>query len=126
MDILKSQKDKTEGVVTIIDIGAGSGQLGYLIIKRLLEMKSMWPDPTHRPFKWMLDVFVNNRYIMTDCSPKLITWWKKNPFLQPFLKEGLLEVVVFDIEKDTQVGVSEGLIDRFHLSILFHILRLSF
>ena len=71
-------------------------------------MKSMWPDPTHCPFKWMLEMSVNNRYIMTDCSPKLITWWKKNPFLQPFLKEGLLEVIAFDIEKDSKVDVSEG------------------
>ena len=108
MDILKTQIDIEEGVVTILDIGAGSGRLGYLIIKRLLEMKSMWPDPTHCPFKWMLEMSVNNRYIMTDCSPKLITWWKKNPFLQPFLKEGLLEVIAFDIEKDSKVDVSEG------------------
>ena len=103
MDILKSQTDKTEGVITILDIGAGSGRLGYLIIKRLLEMKSMWPDPTHCPFKLMFGVVMNNRYIMTECSAKLVTWWKKNPFFRPFLEEGFLEVAVFDIEKDTKV-----------------------
>lgn len=44
---------------------------------------------------------------MTDCSPKLVTWWKENPFLQSYLREGILELAVFDIEKDSKVGDSE-------------------
>ena len=42
-------------------------------------------------------------YLMTDCSPKIVSWWEKNPYLEPYFKDGLLEVSVFDIETDRTV-----------------------
>lgn len=40
---------------------------------------------------------------MTDCSPKIVAWWEKNTYLQPYFKDGLLEVSVFDITSDEKV-----------------------
>lgn len=34
----------------IIDVGAGFGKLGYLILFRLFEMKEYWPESKHPPF----------------------------------------------------------------------------
>lgn len=36
--------------IYIFEAGAGHGKLGYLIIKRLLEMKDLWPENVKVPF----------------------------------------------------------------------------
>ena len=51
LDILRNANAQQDGVVTILDIGAGSGRLGYLIIQRLLELRRLWPNPNHVPFQ---------------------------------------------------------------------------
>ena len=51
MDILRNANAQQDGVVTILDVGAGSGRLGYLIIQRLLELRRLWPNPNHVPFQ---------------------------------------------------------------------------
>lgn len=36
--------------VMIVDIGAGHGRLGFYIVKYLLSMRHLWPDPYECPF----------------------------------------------------------------------------
>lgn len=43
---------------------------------------------------------------MTDCSPKIVSWWEKNTYLQPYFKDGLLEVSLFDMTSDEKVWKS--------------------
>ena len=34
---------------------------------------------------------------MTDCSSKIVSWWKDRPFFQPYLAEGIVEFYTFDM-----------------------------
>ena len=46
---------------------------------------------------------VDCRYVMTDCSQKMIKWLKQNHFLEPFIKEGLMDVAFYDAENPQNV-----------------------
>lgn len=47
------KQGESADVVPIVEVGAGSGRLGYLIVKHLLEIKEMWPNPKVCPFKYV-------------------------------------------------------------------------
>lgn len=34
---------------------------------------------------------------MTDCSSKIVSWWKDLPFFKPYLAEGIVEFYTFDM-----------------------------
>jgi len=69
--------------IYVLDIGAGSGQLGFQVISRILELQAYVQTP-----------FV---YIMTDINRVSIEYWRNHRKLQEFIKMGILDFAVFEI-----------------------------
>jgi hypothetical protein len=101
--------------VYIVELGAGHGKLGYLIVETLLRYRSFYPphgvpgpdsggggggSPQPRtvpgagiPFK----------YVLTDAVAATVEAWTAHPSLRDFIAAGVLDVAVFDAERDSQV-----------------------
>ena len=77
--------------INIVEIGAGHGKLGFLVLRRLLELKEYWP--TGAEF----------RYILTDITKRNVDFWKSHPDLQEFFKAGLCDYATFDPENDKEI-----------------------
>ena len=83
--------------VYIIELGAGHGKLGYLIVETLLRYRSFFPAtrvPNGVPFK----------YVMTDAFVGSVDAWAQHPSLREFIEAGVIDVAVFDAERDTSVS----------------------
>ena len=44
-----------------------------------------------------LFISLHSRYIMTDCSPHILSWWKANESLREFIDRGYLDIALFDV-----------------------------
>jgi len=69
----------TQQPAYLFDLGAGSGQCGYLLIKKLRELAPA----------------LRFTYVMTDVAAKNIQFWKEHPFLKPYIQEGFLDFAVY-------------------------------
>ena len=76
--------------VYILEPGAGHGKLGYLILKRLVELKEFWPSKASKPFV----------YLLSDFTEPTIKWWNTIGHFDQYKKDGIVDFVVFDCEKD--------------------------
>lgn len=74
----------------IFDLGAGTGRFAYLFLKSLLMIKSVLRKEE-----------LKIRYVMTDIAKANIEYWKKHPFLQEFLNEGILDFACYYHEERT-------------------------
>ena len=72
--------------IHIVEVGAGSGNLGFLILKHLVNLREFWPAS---------NCF---RYVLTDFAPNIIEYWKNQENLRPFFDDGLLDYALFDCE----------------------------
>lgn len=76
--------------VTVVEIGAGSGRLSYLLLKQLLRSYAggdhRQPDP-------------NFRYVMTDFAEAAIDAWDASKVFKPFIDQGVLRFALFDADK---------------------------
>ena len=82
--------------VYIIELGAGHGKQGYLIVETLLRYRSFFPACAVKngvPFK----------YVLTDAFPGMVDAWRAHPSLKDFFDMGVLDVAVFDAERDTSL-----------------------
>lgn len=82
--------------INIVEIGAGHGKMGFLILKHLLRLREFWPAP---------GAF---RYVLTDCCQQSLDFWKSHPALQTFLKSGLCDYALFDAEVDTEIRLERA------------------
>ena len=48
-------------------------------------------------FVVVCNVFFIRRYVMTDCSPHILSWWKTNELLKEFIDRGYLDIALFDV-----------------------------
>ncbi len=78
--------------VYIIEIGAGSGRLGFNILNQLDEFYST-SAVKHVPYQ----------YILTDLAEKNIDFWKTQPQLAPYVEAGKLDFARFDLANDTEL-----------------------
>lgn len=69
----------------IVELGAGSGRLGYLILRRLLDRLKAFPLPG-----------VRIKYVLTDFTRQNVDYWRPHGWLQDFIEEGVLDVAQFD------------------------------
>jgi len=70
--------------IYIFDLGAGTGRFGFLFLKELLEiLESIWD------FK--LDI----RYVMTDIAYRNIAFWQQHPYLEKYIKRGILDFAYY-------------------------------
>jgi hypothetical protein len=83
--------------IHIVELGAGSGRLSFLLIKKLQALRLQSPLPT-----------AAFRYVMTDFTQKNIDFWRSHPALQPFINDGLLDFALFDAENDSRLLLQES------------------
>lgn len=84
-----SQNVSRENPVRILELGAGTGKFAYLLLRKLTGLL--------RTRKIPIDVM---RYVMTECSEKMVGEWQGNAYLCEFVEQGLLEFRVFAAEQD--------------------------
>jgi hypothetical protein len=80
--------------VYIVELGAGSGKLGFHMLRALSEL----PD---------LDL-ERVTYVMTDFADKNIEFWRQHPGLAPHVESGLLDFAKFDMYRDSSVLLING------------------
>ena len=78
--------------LTVIELGAGSGRFAYHFLRKLLAEPRI-PLLQGAPI----------RYVMTDVSPANLAFWRAHPQLRPFFDAGVLDVALFDAERDTSL-----------------------
>lgn len=78
--------------VYIVEVGAGSGRLGFNVLNQLEEFYST-SAVKH----------VRYQYILTDLAEKNVEFWKTHPQLAPFVEAGKLDFARFDLVSDTQL-----------------------
>lgn len=83
--------------IFIVELGAGSGRLGYLMVKKLLALKRAA----------LLDG-VDFCYVMSDAAESNIQFWNDHPALQPFLEEGMLDFALFDPETEQEIRLARS------------------
>ena len=132
--------------VHIIELGAGHGKLGYLIVETLLRYRSFYPPSgvaSGVPFKYIMtgamtregkgiarsasrstrpassppesgrslasprSVSAAPRLSLpptsADAFPATVDAWSRHPSLRDFLDAGVMDIAVFDAERDTSV-----------------------
>jgi tetratricopeptide (TPR) repeat protein len=77
----------------ILEIAAGSGQFGFLFLKKLLALQRELPALAHFSF----------RYVMTDLAPANVDAWRSRDVFKPFLEAGVLDFATFDLERDQTI-----------------------
>ncbi len=78
--------------VYIIEIGAGSGRLGFNILNQLDEFYGT-SAVKHIPYQ----------YILTDLAEKNIDFWKTQPQLAQYVETGKLDFARLDLVHDTEL-----------------------
>ncbi len=86
-----SQIDLSEPVY-IIEVGAGSGRLGFNILNQLDDFYSTSAVKQ-----------VPYQYILTDLAEKNIEFWKSHPQLAEYVDAGKLDFARFDLINDTEI-----------------------
>lgn len=88
-DLEAAQELDPERPVSIVELGGGSGRLGYLILRRLEELRDELP--------------VRVRYVLTDFTETNLGHWEEHERFATFLEEGHLELAIFDVEGDESI-----------------------
>ena len=82
--------------IHIVELGAGHGKMGFLVLTHLVRLREFWPAP---------GAF---RYVLTDCCEQSLQFWAGHPSLQGFFKAGLCDYARFDAEKDTEIHLERA------------------
>ncbi|WP_409341683.1 SAM-dependent methyltransferase [Paenibacillus sp. MBLB4367] len=90
-------KPGTSQPVHIVELGAGSGQLAYHILRRLDRL--MEPLAVQSP---------GYRYVMSDISMNYVEEWSVNPKLLPFAEKGQLDYCLFDAGSSEALSLQVG------------------
>ncbi len=78
-------KGQTDETVYIVELGAGHGRLGFLILKYLEELTSQ-EGLNLPPFK----------YILSDIAEDNIAFFDKHPQFKSYIEKGILDTAYFD------------------------------
>lgn len=76
----------------ILELGAGTGKLGFLLLKKIKKCIAELAIPD-----------IQIKYIMSDRSVTLIQTWKKHPALKPFIQSGMLDLCQYDAMSQLEV-----------------------
>jgi hypothetical protein len=75
--------------LTIVELGSGSGRFAFHFLQKLLA------EPCIALLRG-----APIRYVMTDVSPANLAFWREHPQLRPYFDAGVLDVALFDAERD--------------------------
>ena len=81
----------------IVELGAGSGRFAYLFLKKFLNL-----------YRTSVLKAIPVKYVMTDFTESNLEYWRTQPWLRPFIKEGSLDFARFDLESDVQITLDSG------------------
>lgn len=81
-------QEHPEKSFTILELGTGTGQFSYYVLRHLDELISEHP----LDIKW--------RYIVSDFTPHLLSYWQDHPQLKPYIKRGILHCEEIHLERD--------------------------
>lgn len=84
----------TSQKIYLVELGAGSGQFAYQVLHYLLPLLT-------QPALKKISVC----YVLTDFVTANIEFWKQHPSLQPFFKEGTLDIAYFDIQHPVDLSL---------------------
>lgn len=93
IDIFNNGYNETEPIY-IIELGSGSGKLGFLLIEKLMEIQEFYPK-SNREFPFV--------YVMTEVSQDMIGFYQKHPRLVPLIDRGILDFASFECENDNEI-----------------------
>ncbi len=101
-----SNVDDSVRSVTIIELGAGSGQFGYLLARALVERtiaNAAYKGPSFK-------------YLMTDVADSNVSEWAKNPRLRFLVEQGIMEFAVLDVADpySAMIAVSRRSLEQFN------------
>ncbi len=82
------------GPVYVIEVGAGHGRLGFLVLEQLVALTAARPDLGPR---------APLRYVLTDLAEANLAFCGAHPSLKPHLEAGRLDLARFDAERDTEL-----------------------
>ena len=91
-DWLREKPDNIDHPFYIVELGAGPGQFSFYTLKSLYKLL----------VKFNLD-HLKLRYLMTDFTENNLKFWQQQPQLKSFVKKGLLDFAIFDLEKSTAI-----------------------
>lgn len=95
INFIKDCRDQgMEGVFNIVELGTGTGQFSFYLLKQLHAVA--------RTLNWKTLPF---RYIMTDFAEKNIAFWQQHPALKQFIEDGTLDFARFDVENDNTINL---------------------
>jgi len=78
--------------ITICELGAGSGRLGFQIVSILERLQRDIASP-NRAF----------RYVLTDFAQSNLDAWRSYPKFQPLLEYGALDLALFDVKQSEAI-----------------------
>ncbi len=81
----------------VMELGTGSGQLSYYIVKKIKQLREQLG---------LDDIRIC--YIMTDFTESNLKFWSTHPVLQPFVEEKVLDFAIFDMEKDSSLHLQKS------------------
>ncbi len=75
--------------VYVIELGAGSGRLGFNVLNALA---SFFDDSALKDLRFT--------YVLTDFVEQNVAFWEQHPSLRPFVEQGRLDFARFDVMND--------------------------
>lgn len=75
--------------VYIVELGAGSGRLGFNFLNAMAEF---FDDSVLKGLRFT--------YVLTDFVEKNVAFWENHPALKPFVEQGRLDFALFDAAND--------------------------
>ncbi|WP_230454458.1 hypothetical protein [Coxiella burnetii] len=91
-DWIKQHPQSVQSPFYVLELGAGSGRFSFYTIKRLCELLDE---------AGMKSIAL--KYVMSDFSRNSLDFWLNHPALTPYVQRGVLDFVLFDIEKDKDI-----------------------
>lgn len=83
--------------VYIIELGSGSGRLGYQFLKKFFAILEQSPLKS-TPMK----------FVMTDLAEQNVGFWRDHPYLEPFISSGRLDFAVFDANNPDALKLTQS------------------
>lgn len=90
--VLDCQRSKLSGPVTIVELGAGSGQFSFHCLRNLV---ARFPD--------MVKGKLPFRYVLTDFTASNVNFWLQHPAFQEWRALGLVDFAQFDAVLDSSL-----------------------
>lgn len=81
----------------VMELGAGSGQLSYYVLKNIRDLKA----------RLQLDE-LRICYLMTDFTESNLAYWKTHPNFQSYLDHNELDFALFDMVNDTSLTLAHS------------------